>query len=78
LSTRADSGSTRWTDAGVQEWEGREENWQGWGAPMWWSHNGEADNLAMLQDAGFLVQSAERHTAYGETWLWVLAPSGEK
>jgi SAM-dependent methyltransferase len=57
----------------IQTWEGQEENWQGWGAPMWWSHHDEATNLAMLRDAGFIIETADRRTSSGETWLWVLA-----
>jgi cyclopropane fatty-acyl-phospholipid synthase-like methyltransferase len=54
-------------------WEGEEANWQGWGAPMWWSHHGAADNLALLRDAGFAIERAETRTEGDETWLWVLA-----
>ncbi len=57
----------------TQEWEGEEENWEGWGATMWWSHYGADTNLAMLRDAGFRIASADTRTAKGETWLWVLA-----
>ena len=34
-------------------WEGEEENWEGWGAPMWWSHYGADENVDMLREAGF-------------------------
>lgn len=54
-------------------WEGEEQDWQGWGADMWWSHYGEQENLAMLQAAGFEVERADPVTSGGETWLWVLA-----
>ena len=57
----------------VSAWEGEEENWEGWGAPMWWSHYDAGTNLALLRDAGFLIQSAETHTSDGESWLWILA-----
>lgn len=57
----------------VQEWEGRESDWQGWGAPMWWSHYDAETNLAMLRDAAFAIASAELRTNHDETWLWVLA-----
>jgi ubiquinone/menaquinone biosynthesis C-methylase UbiE len=57
----------------VGEWEGEEENWEEWGATMWWSHYDAEANLAMLQNAGFLIQSAERRTSNDETWLWILA-----
>ncbi len=62
----------------VGEWEGEEGDWEGWGAPMRWSHyDGEA-NLEMLRAAGFEIVSAQAHTGRGtgddeETWLWVLA-----
>lgn len=57
----------------ITEWEGGEADWEGWGAPMWWSHYGAEANLAMLGAAGFAIRSAERLTTGGETWLWVLA-----
>ena len=57
----------------VDEWEGEEENWEGWGAPMWWSHYGAEANLEMLRAASFNIESAEPRTSNGETWLWVLA-----
>jgi ubiquinone/menaquinone biosynthesis C-methylase UbiE len=62
-------------------WEGEEEDWEGWGAAMRWSHYGEEANLRMLREAGFEVASAETRTGKGtgeheETWLWVLARRG--
>ncbi len=57
----------------VGEWEGTEADWEGWGAPMWWSHYGQEANLAMLQAAGFAITSAEARTHEDERWLWVLA-----
>ena len=57
----------------MSEWEGEDENWEGWGAPMWWSHYGADTNLALLREAGFVIQSAEARTSDDETWLWVLA-----
>jgi SAM-dependent methyltransferase len=62
-------------------WEGEEEDWEGWGAAMRWSHYGEEANLRMLREAGFEVASAEARTGKGtgddeETWLWVLARKG--
>jgi SAM-dependent methyltransferase len=62
-------------------WEGEEEDWEGWGAPMRWSHYGEEANLRMLREPGFEVVSAEARTGKGtgdleETWLWVLARRG--
>jgi ubiquinone/menaquinone biosynthesis C-methylase UbiE len=57
----------------MSEWEGSEADWQGWGAPMWWSHYDHDANLAMLRAAGFAITSAEVRTTEGETWLWVLA-----
>jgi cyclopropane fatty-acyl-phospholipid synthase-like methyltransferase len=61
----------------TSEWEGEEENWEGWGASMWWSHYGEEENLVMLREAGFEISSAKTETSRGtgddEPWLWVLA-----
>ena len=54
-------------------WEGEEENWEGWGAPMWWSNHDAATNLAMLRLAGFEIESAEEREHGGERWLWALA-----
>lgn len=54
-------------------WEGTEDNWEGWGAPMWWSHHDAEANLRLLREAGFRVESAETLTGGGETWLWVIA-----
>src|SRR5262249_17005457 len=56
----------------VSDWEGKEENWEGWGAPMWWSHYDKDQNLNMLRSAGFEIISAEVRTDK-EIWLWVLA-----
>ncbi|MFN8515517.1 MAG: class I SAM-dependent methyltransferase [Chloroflexia bacterium] len=53
------------------EWEGREEDWLGWGAPMWWSHHDEATNLRLLREAGFTIEHAERREV-PERWLWAL------
>jgi 2-polyprenyl-3-methyl-5-hydroxy-6-metoxy-1,4-benzoquinol methylase len=62
----------------VSAYEGREENWEGWGAPMVWSHYDGKANVAMLRGVGFEVPYAEPRTGPGtgdemETWLWVLA-----
>jgi cyclopropane fatty-acyl-phospholipid synthase-like methyltransferase len=62
----------------VADYEGRDEDWEGWGAPMAWSHYGRDANVAMLQEAGFEIQYAEPRTGgstgdESETWLWVLA-----
>ena len=62
----------------VTDYEGREEDWEGWGAPMVWSHYGRGANVAMLREAGFQIRYAEPRTSKGtgnesETWLWVLA-----
>ncbi len=60
------------------EWEGREEDWLGWGAPMWWSHYDKATNLRLLREAGFAVERAEMREG-AERWLWALGrvPSAE-
>ena len=76
----------RWLEPGgallatmtVTDYEGREENWEGWGAPMVWSHYDRNTNVAMLKDTGFQIRYAEPRTGGGtgdetETWLWVLA-----
>ena len=62
----------------VTDFEGRDEDWEGWGAPMVWSHYGRNANVAMLHEPGFEVHYAEPRTGKGtgdesETWLWVLA-----
>jgi 2-polyprenyl-3-methyl-5-hydroxy-6-metoxy-1,4-benzoquinol methylase len=62
----------------VTDYEGREEDWERWGAPMVWSHYDRSANVAMLKDTGFQIRYAEPRTGGGtgdetETWLWVLA-----
>jgi cyclopropane fatty-acyl-phospholipid synthase-like methyltransferase len=62
----------------VADYEGRDEDWEGWGAPMAWSHYDRNANVAMLREAGFEMRYAEPRTGGGtgdetETWLWVLA-----
>ncbi len=57
----------------AHDWEGQETDWEGWGAPMWWSHHDQATSLALLERAGFAIARAERLTEADETWLWVLA-----
>jgi cyclopropane fatty-acyl-phospholipid synthase-like methyltransferase len=62
----------------VADYEGRDEDWEGWGAPMVWSHYGRDVNVAILREAGFEIRYAEARTGGGtgdetETWLWVLA-----
>jgi len=62
----------------LADYEGRDEDWEGWGAPMVWSHYGRNANVAMLREAGFEMRYAEPRTGGGtgdetETWLWVLA-----
>jgi SAM-dependent methyltransferase len=57
----------------IRGWEGWEADWEGWGAPMWWSHHDQATNLALLAGAGFAIEWAERRTGAGEAWLWALA-----
>lgn len=67
------SGGAFLSNWAVSDWEGVEENWEGWGASMWWSHYGKDDNLAMLRDVGFIITSSEVRKTNDETWLWVLA-----
>jgi 2-polyprenyl-3-methyl-5-hydroxy-6-metoxy-1,4-benzoquinol methylase len=62
----------------LTDYEGRDDDWEGWGAPMVWSHYDGDTNLAMLREAGFGIRYAEPRTGGGtgdesETWLWVLA-----
>jgi SAM-dependent methyltransferase len=57
----------------IHAWEGQEADWEGWGAPMWWSHFDEATNLALLEQAGFTIERSERRTGGGESWRWTLA-----
>ena len=51
--------------------------WEGWGAPMRWSHYDGQTSLQLLRGAGFAVEQAEARTTRGtrgdESWLWVLA-----
>lgn len=57
----------------MREWEETIDDWNGWGAPMWWSHLGADANLGMLRAAGFVIVQADVRTSNDETWLWVLA-----
>jgi ubiquinone/menaquinone biosynthesis C-methylase UbiE len=62
----------------VTDYEGEDEDWEGWGAPMRWSHYDRETNVRMLREAGFGLRYAEPRTGGGtgdadETWLWVLA-----
>ena len=59
------------------EWEGEENDWEGWGAPMRWSHHDGEMSLELLRGAGFAIERAEARTTRGtrgdESWLWVFA-----
>ena len=62
----------------LTDYEGRDDDWEGWGAPMLWSHYDGDTNVAILREAGFGIHYAEPRTGGGtgeesETWLWVLA-----
>jgi SAM-dependent methyltransferase len=61
-------------------WEGEDEDWEGWGASMRWSHYDGETSLTLLRDADLEVESAETRTTSGpggdESWLWVLARKG--
>ena len=62
----------------LTDFEGEDGDWEGWGAPMRWSHHDAETNVAMLRHAGFEVVYAEPRAGGGtgkaeETWLWVLA-----
>jgi hypothetical protein len=52
-----------------------EENWNGWGAPMWSSNFCASANLKMMRDEGFHVVLANPRTMKGETSHLVLAQS---
>jgi ubiquinone/menaquinone biosynthesis C-methylase UbiE len=65
----------------LTDFEGEDGDWEGWGAPMCWSHYDAETNVAMLRRAGFDVVHAEPRAGggtgnAGETWLWVLARKG--
>jgi 2-polyprenyl-3-methyl-5-hydroxy-6-metoxy-1,4-benzoquinol methylase len=65
----------------LPDYEGRDDDWEGWGAPMVWSHYDGDTNVALLREAGFVIRYAEPRTGGGpgdesETWLWVLALKG--
>jgi 2-polyprenyl-3-methyl-5-hydroxy-6-metoxy-1,4-benzoquinol methylase len=63
----------------VADYEGRDEDWEGWGAPMVWSHYDRNANVAMLRNAGFEIRYAEPRTGEEtETWLWVLASKSSR
>lgn len=61
----------------VGAWGGEEEDWEGWGAPVLWSHYDGETSFKMLREAGFEVARSEKRTGEGalgeETWLSVLA-----
>lgn len=59
----------------LDAWEGEEQDWEGWGAAMWWSHFGAETSLTMLRDAGLTVNNGDIATVSNgpETWMWVLA-----
>jgi cyclopropane fatty-acyl-phospholipid synthase-like methyltransferase len=61
----------------IGEWEGKESDWEGWGAPMWWSHHDGETSLELLRGAGFVIENAKVRTTRGargdESWLVVLA-----
>ena len=62
-------------------WEGEEGDWEGWGAPMRWSHHDGETSLDVLRGVGFAIDRAEARTTRGttrgargdESWLWVFA-----
>jgi SAM-dependent methyltransferase len=60
----------------LAEWEGEESDWEGWGAPMRWSHHDGETSLELLRGTGFAIERAEVRTTSGtrgdESWLWVL------
>ena len=65
----------------VTDFDGEDRDWEGWGAPMRWSHYDAQTNKGLLREAAFDVVHAEPRTGAGpgdgeETWLWVLARKG--
>ena len=64
----------------VTDFEGEDGDWEGWGAPMRWSHYDAETNVTMLRRSGFDVLYAEPRAGDTgtdeETWLWVLARRG--
>ena len=67
----------------VTDFDGEDRDWEGWGAPMRWSHYDARTNKGMLREAGYDVVYAEPRTGGGtgdeeETWLWVLARKGHE
>lgn len=61
----------------VTDFDGGDDDWEGWGAPMRWSHFDAETNRRMLRGAGFETvhdeARANRGASGDETWLWVLA-----
>jgi 2-polyprenyl-3-methyl-5-hydroxy-6-metoxy-1,4-benzoquinol methylase len=57
----------------LTEWEGEEENWEGWGATMWWSHYGAETYQRLLNESGYSITSAGVRTTGTEQWMFVLA-----
>jgi SAM-dependent methyltransferase len=57
----------------LNAWEGKEANWSGWGAPMWWSHFDADTYEELLGQAGFAIEIAETLQTQDETWRWILA-----
>ncbi len=65
----------------LTDFVGEDGDWEGWGAPMRWSHYDADTNVAMLRRSGLDVVYAEPRAGggtgkAGETWLWVLARKG--
>ncbi len=65
----------------LTDFVGEDGDWEGWGAPMRWSHYDADTNVAMLRGAGLDVVYAEPRAGggtgkAGETWLWTLARKG--
>ena len=65
----------------LTDFDGEDGDWEGWGAPMRWSHYDAQTNVTMLRLAGFDVLYADPRAGGGtgnaeETWLWVLARKG--
>ena len=56
-------------------WEGQEADWEGWGAPMWWSHHDAATSLALVEEPASRSSGPSGSPVPARTWLWVLARS---
>ena len=61
---------------GHSEWTGSDQDWLGYGAPMWWSHADAATYREWLGQAGLIVESEEfiAEGAGGHALFWARRP----